>query len=316
MTDAFVGLDPAWASVVVREWRRAAVDWRRAASDGDRLTSELALDAGAARLGHRLAADLEELADLLARRAAQLDSADDLVEWLATGRRGGLVTEVAEPSEGEWRAMVAAGSMHDGQRSVRFFEVPADPGAGVVVADFFIPERSSLFLDGDGRDHADPVFGSLTASDSRAVVVLDLEDGRGSVQFDDTCTAWAGPLQVCRSSRPVRLPGDDDWSWTIGNDVRIAATDDAVTVSYDILNGITPLGSTDGTFTLADGGDGRYSVSRLDADDYPSLGVYQYRRGKVRTLLRRDSAGVGHLWPWWPDRRDVRASIGPDFLPD
>ncbi len=313
MPPAFVGIDPGLAAAVAHDWRRTGATWRAAAGRAEVLAASLQLDAAPSIRAARLGAELEAVADLLTDRARAAEDAEDLTEWLSGGARGDLVAELAKPSEAGWDDLVAAGTLTDGGRTVRYFDLPAEPDAGVVVADFFIPERASLFLAGDGRDHADPIFGPLTDGDSRALLVLDLAAGRGLVQFDDTCTAWAGLLEVCNEARPIELAGDPDSPpWRITNQVDISAEAQRITVGYDVLNGITPLGSTDGTFTLTDRGDGAYEVSDVDADEYPSIGIYQYQEAgeAPRVLLRRSSDGVGHLFPWWPSRR-VRGSFRP-----
>lgn len=319
MAPPFVGIDPGLALAVAHDWRRTGASWRAAAGQAAAVAASLQLDATPTLYAGRLGEELEASADLLARRARAAEDADDLTDWLSSGPRGHLVAELAEPSAAAWDDLVAAGTLTDGGRSVRYFDLPADPDGGVVVADFFIPERASLFLAGDGRDHEDPIFGDLTDEDSRAVLVLDLASGRGLAQFDDTCTAWAGRFEICNEARPIELAGDGGRPpWPITNQVDISADGEQITVGYDILNGITPLGSTDGTLTLTDRGDGTYELTDVDADEYPTIGIYQYQDpgAAARVLLQRDSEGVGHLFPWWPSRQ-VHGSLGPAFdVPD
>jgi hypothetical protein len=296
---SFVGIDPVLARALVADWR--AVAGRVAAAA-----------ARAAALGQRVALPPVRAApepdDLLVAAALLAGRTDDLSEWLAGGDRGWLATELAAPSAAAWSALVAAGSTTTGARTVRYVDIGRDPGGGVIVADFFIPDEGSVLLAGDDRAHADPIFGSLTAGDSRAVFVLDLERGRASISFDDTCTMWSGALEVCAEARPIATA---PVFGRLVNEVSIDVVDGHVEVDYDILNGITPIGSTDGTFALAAGSSGRYAVAAIDADEYPSLGIYQYRPGqRVDVLLRRDSEGASHLLPWWPELPDL-----PD-LPD
>lgn len=315
----FAGIDPALAAAVAADWRRTAASWHAAALSAATLAARTQLDPAAGVLAGRLGDDLEAAAALLAERARAADAADELTDWLSGGARGHLVAELAEPTPSAWADLVAAGTLSDGARTVRYFELPADTDGGVVVADFFIPERASLFLAGDGRDHADPVFGPLSDGDSRVVLVLDRTSGRGSIQFDDTCTAWAGWFEVCNEARPIELAGDrGSPPWRITNQVDITADEERITVGYDVLNGITPLGSTDGTFTLTDRGDGAFELTAIDADEYPAIGIYQYREAgeAPRVVMQRDSEGVGHLFPWWPrlpswPGRRVRGTFRP-----
>jgi len=54
----------------------------------------------------------------------------------------------------------------------------------------------------------------------------------------------------------------------------------------------------DGTFTLTRQGRGRYAVKDFDADEYPSVGIYQYRSDEPpAVLVQRDSDGVTHAFP-------------------
>ena len=296
---SFVGIDPVLARALVADWRAVA---ERVAEAGARAA---ALAPGVALPAAPVAPEADAL---LAAAALLAGRTDDLTEWLAGGDRGWLATELAEPSAAAWSALVAAGSTTTGARTVRYVDIGRDPGGGVVVADFFIPDEGSVLLAGDDRAHADPIFGPLTAGDSRAVFVLDLERGRASISFDDTCTMWSGPLEVCEEARPIVTA---PVFGRLANEVSIDVADGGVEVDYDILNGITPIGSADGTFALAATASGRYAVTDVDADEYPSLGIYQYRAGeRVDVLLRRDSEGACHLLPWWPELPDL-----PD-LPD
>jgi hypothetical protein len=291
---SFVGIDVVLARALVANWIAIA---DRVSADGDRAVTLAAAVDVPGPPPPSVAAGLRAIADLLAA------STDRLTEWLATGARGWLARQLAEPSPAAWSALVAAGSTTIGPRTVRYVDIERAPGGGVVVADFFIPDDSSLLLDGDGREHADPIFGPLDADDSRALLVLDLERGRASISFDDTCTMWSGWLEVCEEARPIVT---EPAFGRLVNEVLIETADGRIEVDYDILNGITPIGSTDGTFTLTAGADGRYAVTELDADEYPSLGVYQYRAGeRVDVVLRRDSDGPPHLFPWWPDEPEL-----------
>ncbi|MDQ3468977.1 MAG: hypothetical protein M3487_04290 [Actinomycetota bacterium] len=252
----------------------------------------------------------------------------DLVTWLAAGRRGYLVHELADPKATEWAAMVATGTVWDGARAVQYLDIERDAGAGVVVVDFFIPEAQSLFLQGDGRAHTDPVFGDLDPGDSRAIMVFDLESGRASVQFDETCTTF-GP---CMAARPITLDESPttvgDYGLPIRPNIVTIESEGRLEVDYDLLNSITSLGAVNGTFTLRNRGDGRYHVEEFEADEYPSVGVYQYLpSGGVVTIHRRDSQGVSHLMPWWPELPDLPdwsdlpdppdiPLVAPDWLPD
>ena len=239
----------------------------------------------------------------------------DLVSWLVTGPRGYLVQELADPTAAEWAAMVGAATIWEGARNVRYLGIEPDPGGGVIVVDFFIPELESFLLAGDDRDHVDPIFGDVHGGDSRALMVFDLESGRASIQFDETCST-IGP---CNAPRPITLDGswvawDERDSLDIANQVHIEGGGGTLAVGYDILNGILPIGSVDGMFMLRNRGDGRYVERYRFGNEYPSVGIHQYLPdGGRHVIATHDSKGFSHLIPGWPELPDL-----PDWsdLPD
>lgn len=199
-----------------------------------------------------------------------------LVEWLASGPRGEIVAELAAPGDDDWASMVGGGTRWEGNRAVRFLDIEPDPGAGIIVVDFFIPGDGSFFLDGDRRPHADPIFGELTTGDSRAAMVFDREVGRASIQFDGTCPMY---VPGCQAARAITLGGEPVAIGArglpeIANQVRVDSGPGQLTLDFDILNGIFPIGSVDGTMTVRNTGDGSYEVASIEADEYPSVGVY------------------------------------------
>lgn len=339
---SFTGIDVEAVPGVVRVWRDVGGRLTGVAQEAPAWASALALEIEAASAPAAEAArGLDLAAELLEQRAgaiasitwpsaialmggawamagSRLGDADELVAWLATGARGYLVTELHNPTAAEWMAMVRAGTLVDGNRTMRYFDIAADPGAGVVVIDFFIPESTSLVVRGDGRGHRDPVFAALDDGDSRMVLVFDFESGRASVQVDDTCLAGVG---FCNEARPIEMEGSEvvwspspDWGdyalpgrplvmdlFEIPNQVSVASTRGRLELDYDVLNGIIPIGSVDGTITVTSDGAGRYSVEDMDTDRYPSIGVYQYRDGqRVEVLARQDSIGLYGAFPWVP----------------
>lgn len=237
-----------------------------------------------------------------------------LVAALATGRRGELVELLAGPDGAEWAALVAAGSLRIDDRSRRFFDVEPHPGAGFVVLDLFIPESRSFVVEGDGRGHADPIFGDVGFDDSRLLMVLDLETGRGVVQFDDSCLE-APVIGHCAPARDISM--SDSWwpdsipsPWNdnplrggaIDNEVIVKSSDDAVMVELDILNSVIALGSVDTRLWLVYDDDDDVEAVKW-GDEYPSVGIHQYRPGAEPDLvvsdrvLRHDSEGITEVAP-------------------
>lgn len=348
-----IGIDVEAAALVVQRWRRAVATWEAVATETLHEAGPLLLDgASAARSARAVAAELGQAADLLGARTSAMEhvrwaagdgwsssagsrvgrrqEADELAEWLSGGTRGWMVRELADPSAAEWARMVETGTLVEGARTMRYFDIAREEGAGVIVVDFFIPDASSLVLAGDGRGHDDPIFGDLGAGDSRMIMVFDLESGRASVQFDDTCTVggWA-----CNEARPIEMGGSEVvWSpsrdlgeygvaglplpvnlFEIPNQVSVSSVPHRLEVDYDVLNGIIPVGSVDGTFTLTSNGTGRYEVADIDSDEYPSIGIYQYRAGEQADVLaRQDSRGVWAAFPVVPaivDATGVAAEV-------
>lgn len=338
-----IGIDVDEVAVVVGEWRSCRRRLVELTGRAAGRAAALALDASSVSASaDETGRGLVLCADLLERRAAAMagiawpggdagggwgwgwaragpaggDPYDDLSGWLAAGRRGYLVSELVEPTAEEWAAMVAAGTRVDGNRTMRYFDIAADPGGGVLVVDFFIPDSNSVFAQGDRRGHEDPIFGDVTDSDSRMVIVFDLESGRGTVQFDETCLTGG---MVCNEARPIEMDGAEvvwspsaDWEeyalpgaplpvdlLEIPNQVSVDSRPGWIDIDYDVLNGIIPVGSVDGTITLASDGAGRYRVEEMDVDRYPSIGIYQYRFGEhVDVLDQQDSKGMLYAFPW------------------
>lgn len=246
-----------------------------------------------------------------------------LILNLSEGTRGYLVTEVATAITDQWQSMVDRESQIVDGQAVIYFDVPPVPGSGVVVVDFFIPSTISGPLAGDSRDFVDPVFGDIGPHDSRVVLVMDLEQGRASIHVDDTelFTYHLGQTDA----HHVELDNDSNaWDETMtpdgdvdvqvgpdfGNIVNTASVDvflNQVTVGYDMVNSITPLASTDGTFTIQLAENGTFEVTDFNADEYPSIGIYQYQPAPdgegivTTTVIERESRGVMYTFPFWND---------------
>jgi hypothetical protein len=250
------------------------------------------------------AAGGDDYAALLAQAAAarargDYDEADrildrlELYSGLADHDRGDLVDAVAGPSDDDFDDLVDQGTIEeDGGRNRRYFRVPPSPGDGLIVQDFFIPSDSSGgFLDGDGRDTVDPLLGDADLSDSRIVIVIDRETGRGVITQSHTCLA--GPLpDYCEDARPIALrdpelsPQVDLPGHRAPNEFRVDAGDGSLEIEYDALNSITPGGlSVDGTVRFERGSDGYYHKVSDSRDPYPRIVTGQYRPGEPPRIL-------------------------------
>lgn len=271
----------------------------------------------------------EELLD--AARAAlargDLAEADRILELLKLyrqlggGVRGDIVDALLSPDDAAFEDLLAEGTTYQdgGKHNRRFFQVDPAPGEGVLVYDFYIPFDSSLFLDGDDRDVADPLLGEYGMDRSRIMIVLDRETGRGVVVQTETCTT---PIRACNEPRPITFDMDDVWANDAENDItgeginidmtnqfEIEADADSVRITYDALNSITPLGiSIDGTLVIHRQEDGTYEKGEDTRDDYPAKATYHYRPGQEPDEIH--DYGDIH-----PDQVDGALPLDPDIRP-
>lgn len=243
-------------------------------------------------------------ADLLGRaRAARergdLDQAERLLgllehyQRLEQSDRGDLVGALAGPSDAAFADLVAQGTIDEDGRNRRYFTVPPSPGDGIVALDFFIPTKNSGPLRGDDRDTVDPLLGDASLDQSRIVMVIDRESGRGVITQSRTCMADAVPGSYCEDPRPIELrdprtrpqanplPGPQG-----ANEFRVDGGDGTLEIEYDALNSITPvLVSVDGTVRFERGPDGEYDVVSDSRDPYPRIVTGQYRPGHGPSII-------------------------------
>lgn len=244
------------------------------------------------------------------RAKAILDQIDYYADLIGSGPRGALVADVAGPTSSDYDRLVGRGTVYGpGETTnVRYFDLEPSPGDGLIVMDFFIrTETSGGLLKGDDREFQDPLRSGLPVEKSRVIILLDRESGRGSIVQTETCTRSLFGQSFCNEPRPIVFDFGDDLVNDPQNDITgegvnidvpnqfgIDADADTITLRYDALNSITPLGiSVDGTMTLERGSDGYYRISDEDRDDYPAIGIYQYRPGEPRTRVIDEDEGVG-----------------------
>jgi hypothetical protein len=279
-----------------------------------------------------LFADLHDEA-LAALARGDLDGAGealDRAEWyrafIDAGPRGSLLSEINAPSDAEFDELISERDIHldGGETSRRYFEVGQEPGRGLVAFDFFIPEENSLGLRGDDRpeEGTNVLRSDLDITDSRVMIVIDFETGRGvigqsetktDVEVPDSFTTHDAAVPVgdiplapdgANEPRPVALNGDRGaWSHEGGIDldetqqINIESDGDGLHVDWDILNQITPLIiSVDGDVDFTEGDDGFLHTDDFTNQDlvdrYPQIQVYQYLpHGSAKPIGRNDHQG-------------------------
>jgi len=217
------------------------------------------------------------------------------------GERRELFESVAAPDAAAFDDLVEAGSIAgENGRQTRYFETEAHPGDGVLVTEFVIQEESSGPLAGDGRPLTDDPLGEeLPLDDSRVVVVLDRETGRGVVTVSSSETSvnivprvtpvldnpGGVPFDVRlepahADARPIEFDGRDLTDIVPNNYFEIDASADNVRIDYDVINPLTAptqVISVDGPIVLERGANGRFEVGEGHSPDlYPAVAVTQY----------------------------------------
>lgn len=283
-------------------------DDSRAADLLDRL-DDLALYASSGSETADLAQQVRDAVD-----AGHLDLAESLLDQLAlyedlvgTDPRGQYLSTLFGASDSEFLALREEGTIYfdGGAYNTTYFQLDDPPGGGVVVMDYFIDSGTSGgLLKGDDRDHQDPLRGDVPLDESRMMLVVDLETGRGQVYVTETCTAG---IRVCNEPRPNVLDGSI-WSndtgtrplipilpndFDIANQFTFTNVDGGFQLQYDALNGIIPVGSVDGTVSVHVDGDGNLAIGEDDRDNYPSIGTYYYSQpGETQVVEQREQEGV------------------------
>lgn len=246
--------------------------------------------------------------------AGQLDRAQALLDQLSlyedlarTDPRGQYLANLFGASDQEYEALMAEGTIYydGGSYNTSYFQLDDAPGGGVVVMDYFIDSATSGgVLAGDDRDHADPLRGDLDLHESRMMLVVDLETGRGQVLVTETCTAH---VRTCNEPRPNVFDGSI-WSndtgtspvipilpndYDIANQFTFSGAENGFQLHYDALNGIIPVGSVDGTISVHVGDDGQLVIGEDDRDNYPSIGTYYYSEpGETQVVQQTDQESV------------------------
>lgn len=218
----------------------------------------------------------------------------ELYQRLIAAERGDLVDGLASGSDGDFEALLAAGTIDGSGSNRRYFRVRPSPGDGIVAMDYFIPAARSMFLKGDDRDTEDPLLGRYGLDRSRVLVVIDRESGRGVIHQSETCTVSAPAVGAyCERPRPIALrpprrrpqinpiPGPQ-----APNEFGLEVGDGAIELDYDVLNSVTPAAiSVDGSVRLERGADGYYRVTKDTRDTYPRIVISQHRPGEGDRII-------------------------------
>ena len=230
--------------------------------------------------------------------------------FIAAGPRGGLLAELNVPTDDEFDDLVDARdiSVDGGETSRRFFDVSPEPGRGVLALDFFIPSENSDGFRGDGRpeEGTDVLNSDLGLDDSRVMIVIDFETGRGVIVQSETHMDGPWGVGGANEPRPISLNGDRGAWENMGgidvdmtNQIDFSSDEDGVHLDWDILNSITPLIiSVDGDVDFTEGSDGFLEsddfTNQGRVDRYPQIQAWQYLPdGSSREIARNDYQG-GH----------------------
>ena len=248
-------------------------------------------------------------------------------ELIEAGPRGALVDDLVSPTDADFAALLERGTIQfdGGAHNLRYFQVPPEPGQGILVMDLFIPGESAGPLSGDDRGFANPLRDpALGITDSRGMIVIDRETGRGVIVQSESCTASAGGRSSATSrgrSRSTATSGffeNDSENDATGEGVNIDvvngydvhADGDGVRIEYESRNSVSPFPAISGDLTFQPGDDGRLDITEDDRDGFPAYATYQYRPGERR---QRDRAPRGRQ----PARADHPARPArPADLPD
>jgi len=180
------------------------------------------------------------------------------------------------------------------------------PGAGTVQINGFIPVEESCALGfcgiGDGRGFES----TATGSDSRATILLDLEEGRAAVSFTASClTKGYFGLQGgrCENALPAQMSVGPQAQFDTGNNVRVVQVSQShLQVTFAGLAAVGPSlrPSINATFDLYVQLDGVVTAER-SGNTYPSWEVYQNRGGPPRLINSWEAAPnttylIGGFW--------------------
>ena len=210
------------------------------------------------------------LGDLAAQAQAAIDRGDldearRLIEQLEfyrdlfeSGPRGETLAALVSPSAAEFAALVEQGTIQadDDDTNRRYFQLPPAPGQGILVMDLFIPDENAGPLKGDGRGFENPLRNpDLEETDSRVMVIIDRETGRGVIVQSQSCTVSVAGAGFCNEARPISINGDlgliendsendvtgEGINLDVTNNYNISADGDGVHLDYESRNSVSPV---------------------------------------------------------------------------
>jgi hypothetical protein len=286
---------------------------------------------------------LEELSAAAqeALERGDLETAQELIERLelyrdliGAGPRGETLASMVAPTDAEFADLVARGTIQldGGASNRRYFQIPPAPGQGILAMDLFIPGSSAGPLKGDDRDFADPLRDpNLTDTDSRVIVIIDRETGRGMIVQAESCTVSAFGGDFCNEPRPISINGDlgliendsendatgEGVNLDVTNNYNIHADGDGFRIDYESRNSVSPVPAISGDLTFQPDEDGRLEITEDDRDGFPAYATHQYRPGESDNVIEQREAGspVELITPPdLPDLPDLPNLPGP--MPD
>jgi hypothetical protein len=260
------------------------------------------------------------IANLAAQAQAAIDSGDldtaqELIERLEfyralfeSGPRGQTLAALVTPSAAEFADLVDQGTIQadDNDTNRRYFQVPPAPGQGILVMDLFIPGENAGPLKGDGRDFENPLRNpDLEETDSRVMIIIDRETGRGVIVQTQSCTVSVFGAGFCNEPRPISINGDlgliendpdndvtgEGINLDVTNNYNINADGDGVHLDYESRNSISPIPAISGDVTFQPDGDGDLSITHDDRDNFPAYSTYQYEPGEPDHVIEHNEAG-------------------------
>lgn len=214
---------------------------------------------------------------------------------------------------------LALGEPSTAFRQIRYFDIRAMPGDGIVVMDFWIAEnQSGGFLAGDSRGYINPLDGQLCLDDSRMIAILDRENGRAMVTIGPTTIRTSNIPEshenlfndpffqrgtlfselVTVPARPIILgTKPDSISGVLDNYFQVATDENTIVVDYEVINIVSTIDHTisvNGPIELVRGGDGMFQIGTGNApNDYPSIAVVQYLPdGQRKLVFQHDNVPV------------------------
>jgi hypothetical protein len=281
--------------------------------------------------------DLAEQAEAAIARG-DLDEAQELIERLelyrdliAAGPRGATLADLVAPTDEEFAALIEQGTIQadDDATNRRYFQLPPAPRQGIFVMDLFIPGESAGPLKGDGRDFTDPLrTPGLELTDSRGMIIIDRETGRGVVIQSESCTVSVFGGDFCNEPRPISINGDlglienDEENDVTGEGVNLDVTNnyditpdgDGFRLEYESRNSVSPFPAISGDVTFQPGDDdGRLEITEDDRDGFPAYQTEQYRPGEDDNVIEQREAGSPFELVTPADLPDLPDLPGPGF---